>query len=73
VRISFVLGAALFCVGGAYAVYALARVVLGLYLVPGWASLIMMNCLTAGAIMMGLGVIGEYVARIFEEVKNRPL
>jgi dolichol-phosphate mannosyltransferase len=73
VRISFVLGAALFCVGGAYAVYALARVVLGLYIVPGWASLIMMNCLTAGAIMMGLGVIGEYVARIFEEVKNRPL
>jgi glycosyltransferase involved in cell wall biosynthesis len=73
VRISFVLGAALFSLGGAYAAYALFRVVFGLYIVPGWASLIMMNCLTAGAIMMGLGVIGEYVARIFEEVKNRPL
>src|ERR1700730_13630665 len=73
VRISFVLGAALFSVGGAYAAYALYRVIFGLYIVPGWASLIMMNCLTAGAIMMGLGVIGEYVARIFEEVKNRPL
>jgi glycosyltransferase involved in cell wall biosynthesis len=73
VRISFVLGAALFSLGGAYAAYALYRVVFGLYIVPGWASLIMMNCLTAGAIMMGLGVIGEYVARIFEEVKNRPL
>jgi dolichol-phosphate mannosyltransferase len=73
VRISFVLGAMLFSVGGAYAAYALWRVVFGLYIVPGWASLIMMNCLTAGAIMMGLGVIGEYVARIFEEVKNRPL
>jgi glycosyltransferase involved in cell wall biosynthesis len=73
VRISFVLGAALFSLGGAYAAYALFRVVFGMYLVPGWASLIMMNCLTAGAIMMGLGVIGEYVARIFEEVKNRPL
>jgi glycosyltransferase involved in cell wall biosynthesis len=73
VRISFVLGAALFSLGGAYASYALFRVVFGLYIVPGWASLIMMNCLTAGAIMMGMGVIGEYVARIFEEVKNRPL
>jgi polyisoprenyl-phosphate glycosyltransferase len=73
VRISFVLGAALFALGGAYAAYALFRVVFGLYIVPGWASLIMMNCLTSGAIMMGLGVIGEYVARIFEEVKNRPL
>jgi len=73
VRISFVLGAGLFSVGGAYAAYALYRVIFGLYIVPGWASIIMMNCLTAGAIMMGLGVIGEYVARIFEEVKNRPL
>jgi dolichol-phosphate mannosyltransferase len=73
VRISFVLGAALFSLGGAYAAYALFRIVFGLYIVPGWASLIMMNCLTSGAIMMGLGVIGEYVARIFEEVKNRPL
>jgi glycosyltransferase involved in cell wall biosynthesis len=73
VRVSFVLGAGLFAVGGAYALYALARIVFGLYIVPGWASLVMMNCITSGAIMMGLGVIGEYVARIFEEVKNRPL
>jgi dolichol-phosphate mannosyltransferase len=73
VRLSFVLGAALFSIGGAYALYALARIVFGLYIVPGWASVIMMNCVTAGAIMMAIGVIGEYVARIFEEVKNRPL
>jgi dolichol-phosphate mannosyltransferase len=33
----------------------------------------MVNCVTAGSIMMAIGVIGEYVARIFEEVKNRPL
>jgi glycosyltransferase involved in cell wall biosynthesis len=73
VRLSFVLGAGLFAVGGAYALYALARIVFGLYIVPGWASLVMVNCITAGAIMMALGVVGEYVARIFEEVKNRPL
>jgi dolichol-phosphate mannosyltransferase len=73
VRLSFVLGAALFSIGGAYALYALGRIVLGLYIVPGWASVIMVNCVTAGSIMMAIGVIGEYVARIFEEVKNRPL
>jgi glycosyltransferase involved in cell wall biosynthesis len=73
VRLSFVLGFALFGVGAAYAVYALARVMFGLNVVPGWTSLIMVNCLTSGAIMMGLGILGEYVSRIFEEVKNRPL
>ncbi len=33
VRVSFVLGAGLFAVGGAYALYALARIVFGLYIV----------------------------------------
>jgi len=73
VRLSFVLGLTLFTVGAAYAVYALVRVLLGLYIVPGWASLILINCLTSGAIIMTLGILGEYVARIFEEVKGRPL
>ena len=73
VRLSFVLGFLLFSLGGAYAFYALARFALGMYIVPGWVSLIMINLLTSGAIMMGLGVLGEYVSRIFEEVKNRPL
>ncbi len=72
-RLSFFVGAVLFAVGLAYGAYALVRLALGLYLVPGWTSLIILNCLSSGAVMLGIGIVGEYVARIFEQMKARPL
>lgn len=41
--------------------------------VPGWATLSVSVSLLGGIQLMGIGVIGEYVGRIFEEVKQRPL
>lgn len=41
--------------------------------VPGYASLISIMLLFNGLILIGLGVQGEYIARIFSEVKARPL
>ena len=32
-----------------------------------------MACLTSGAILISIGVLGEYVGRIFEATKERPL
>jgi polyisoprenyl-phosphate glycosyltransferase len=72
-RASFLAGFLLIALGLGYGVFALVRVMLGLYIVRGWASLILLNCLTAGALMISIGVLGEYVARIFEEIKGRPL
>ena len=41
--------------------------------VPGWASIVLLLLLTSIIHLFTMGVIGEYVGRIFEEVKNRPL
>jgi glycosyltransferase involved in cell wall biosynthesis len=41
--------------------------------VPGFASLIVSLTFFSGIQLLSLGVLGEYVGRIFAEVKRRPL
>jgi glycosyltransferase involved in cell wall biosynthesis len=42
-------------------------------LVPGYASLIGVTLILGGFQLMFIGLIGQYLARVFEEVKGRPL
>ena len=40
---------------------------------PGWASLAAIVVFFGGMQLVVLGIIGEYLGRVFDEVKNRPL
>ncbi|MBF0138255.1 MAG: glycosyltransferase family 2 protein [Magnetococcales bacterium] len=41
--------------------------------VPGYASLVVFILFFSGMILMGVGIMGEYLGRVFIEVKQRPL
>jgi dolichol-phosphate mannosyltransferase len=40
--------------------------------ISGWASIMGITLLTQGILLIILGIIGEYIGRIYEEIKNRP-
>jgi len=45
----------------------------GIYVVPGWATIVVVVTFIGGIQLIVLGAIGEYIGRIYEEVKARPL
>jgi glycosyltransferase involved in cell wall biosynthesis len=58
----------------AFAVGAWATVVrfMGVGAVPGWASTVIVIAFFGGIQLLGFGVMGEYVGKIYGEVKRRP-
>lgn len=61
---------------GAGFLYLLRVVYLALFthaLVPGWASVVALQCAFSGMILLALGIAGDYIARTYEESKLRPL
>jgi glycosyltransferase involved in cell wall biosynthesis len=59
-------------VGFAFAAYMLTQAIRGKIEVIGYASLIVSLWILAGLIILIIGVVGLYVGKIFEGVKNRP-
>lgn len=41
--------------------------------VPGWSTVTILISLFGSINLMGLGIMGEYISRIYEETRNRPL
>jgi len=72
-RLSLAGGMMVALIGIAEGIYAVARALILHDTQPGWTSLIAITCLIGGAILVSIGLLGEYVGRIFEESKGRPL
>lgn len=55
-----------------YAIYLIAKTLMFGIETPGYISLMVAILFSAGIQLIGIGVLGEYIARVFLEVKDRP-
>ena len=67
-------------IGGILALCSFAYLIVVLYLrlftdvtITGWASLAVISLFFNGVVLIMLGIIGEYIGRIYDESKGRPL
>jgi dolichol-phosphate mannosyltransferase len=72
-RLSIAAGCVLSSIGFFYLLRVLYLAIWTSRLVPGWASVVALLCAFSGMILLALGSIGDYLARTYEEAKDRPL
>jgi len=56
-----------------YVIYSFIAYFSGYWSVPGYASIIASIWFLSGLIILILGIVGIYVGKSFEGIKNRPL
>lgn len=71
-RICIYLGAFLVGIGILYLIYLLIQIILYGVDVPGYFTTILLITCLSGAQLLSIGIIGEYIGRIYYEVKERP-
>jgi dolichol-phosphate mannosyltransferase len=72
-RMSLTFGLLVAILGIMWGFFAVLAKITGLYTVPGWTSQMVLISVLGGAILISNGILGEYIGRIFEELKDRPL
>lgn len=72
-RLGVLAGLSLTFLGALYFVYAVYRTFVVHATVPGWTSLVFLQIFFSGAILLSIGLVGEYLARVYDESKRRPL
>ena len=72
-RIAVWLGVGAGVVGLLVAVWAAYAKFIEHATLPGWTAIMVAVCLFASAQLLMIGVLGDYIGRIYEEVKRRPL
>jgi len=72
-RVASILGAIVSFLAFCYILYLVIRPLFGVSTGYGYSSIMAVVLFLGGVQMLFLGIIGEYIARIFTETKNRPL
>ncbi|GAB0173690.1 glycosyltransferase family 2 protein [Helicobacter trogontum] len=72
-RIAFILGFIMSLLSLGYGIYAIIDALCFGNVVRGWTSLVALIVFIGGMQLIILGIIGEYIARIYEQVKRRPI
>lgn len=72
-RILSVMGFIISAIAIIYGIYILIRTLAIGIDAPGYASTIIILLFLGGIIELSIGIVGEYVARIFTEIKHRPI
>jgi polyisoprenyl-phosphate glycosyltransferase len=71
-RAASIVGAALATLAFAYGSYELAHHILHGTDVPGWPTVVVGMMFFSGVQLLFIGILGEYLARVYDEVKGRP-
>ena len=71
VRMLFFIGLAFMLTALGIFIYVMVRHFSG-ETIEGWTSLMLSIWFCTGILLMGLGIIGEYIGKIYIEVKRRP-
>ena len=72
-RASIWLGVVATVIGLEEAIRATLARIFHWYAVPGWASLTVLVSFLGGATLISIGIVGDYVGKVYEQSKNRPL
>jgi dolichol-phosphate mannosyltransferase len=72
-RVASVLGVCVSLLGWLYLIYVLAVKVFTDRAIPGWTSVTAAVLLLGGAQLVFLGILGQYIGRMYDDVKQRPL
>lgn len=72
-RIATILGSAISCIAFIGLIVEFIKTLVFGNKVPGYASTIIILLFIGGVIIMSLGIIGEYLARMYMETKRRPI
>jgi len=71
-RMMSILGSIIAILGFLYAIFLIIVKLMGADLIPGWAPIVILIVVLSGIQMLMLGIIGEYLWRTLDQVRNRP-